>query len=510
MLEPSELDNLRHELRTPLNHIIGYAEMMLEDAQADGRAALAAPLQDTVAQARVLLDRVKELGEAADVQATQALIASRMADLSAPLAAMQAAIATAAAMVTGAADAALAKDTERMSRAAERLRTLLAPESAAAPETRAAAPTVPRASAKPGAAILVVDDNENNREVLTRRLQREGYGQVAQACDGREALEMLRRQPFDLVLLDIMMPNVDGYEVLETMKRDADLRHIPVIMISALDEMKSVIRCIEQGAEDYLSKPFDPTLLKARVGASLEKKRLRDEVVEWNRTLEARVEEQVAQLDRLGKLKGFFSPQVAETILGEGERALNTHRREVVVVFLDLRGFTAFTDTSEPEEVMGVLGEYHAVMGKLVMEHGGTLDAFLGDGLMIVFNDPIPVDDPAGRAARMALEMQRDFAPLHDEWERRGHNLGLGIGIAVGYATLGVIGFEGRWAYTCIGGVANLSARLCGEAKAGQVLVNEKVLKRIAGEVVAEPVGDMTLKGITQAQSVYNITALKG
>jgi class 3 adenylate cyclase len=307
-----------------------------------------------------------------------------------------------------------------------------------------------------------------------------------------------------------MMPDVDGYQVLEAMKADEKLRHVPVIMISALDETKSVIRCIEQGAEDYLSKPFDPTLLRARVGASLEKKRLRDEVVEWNRTLEARVQEQVAQLDRLGKLKGFFSPQVAESILGTGESALKTHRREVVVVFLDLRGFTAFTDSSEPEEVMGVLGEYHEVMGRLVMAHDGTLDAFLGDGLMIVFNDPLPVDDPVGRAVRMALEMQRDFIPLRDDWERRGHNLGLGIGIAVGYATLGVVGFEGRWAYTCIGGVANLSARLCGEAKAGQVLLNEKTLKRIAERAQAEPVGEMSLKGISQPQSVYNITALKG
>src|SRR6185437_4644672 len=156
-------------------------------------------------------------------------------------------------------------------------------------------------------------------------------------------------------------------------------------------------------AEDYLSKPFDPTLLRARVGASLEKKRLRDEVVEWNRMLEARVREQVAQLDRLGRLKRFFAPQIAATILSEGESALRTHRREVVVVFLDLRGFTAFTEGSEPEEVMAVLGEYHAVMGRLVMAHEGTLDRFIGDGLMIVFNDPLPVADPAGRAVRMAL-----------------------------------------------------------------------------------------------------------
>ncbi len=509
MGQPSELDELRHELRTPLNHIIGYAEMMLEDVQAQAREPLVAPLKDLVREARVLLERIKELGGAADVEATRSRIRELMPQLTAPLASVAASIATLGAMLDRDGDAELRKDMDRMSQAAERLRALLRPETAAAPaaEPARAASTAPLD--KSGAAILVVDDNENNREVLTRRLNREGYKQVVQASDGREALELLERQPFDLVLLDIMMPNVDGYQVLETMKRDQRLRHIPVIMISALDEMKSVIRCVEQGAEDYLSKPFDPTLLRARVGASLEKKRLRDEVIEWNRTLEARVQEQVSQLDRLGKLKGFFSPQVAESILGTGESALKTHRREVVVVFLDLRGFTAFTDTSEPEEVMGVLAEYHAVMGRLVMAHDATLDAFLGDGLMIVFNDPLPVDDPAGRAVRMALEMQRDFVPLHDEWQRRGHNLGLGIGIAIGYATLGVVGFEGRWAYTCIGGVANLSARLCGEAKAGQVLVNEKTLKRIGGEPQSEVVGEMTLKGISQPQSVYNVTGLK-
>jgi len=359
-------------------------------------------------------------------------------------------------------------------------------------------------------ALLVVDDDEGNRYTLTRRLAREGYTNVSTANDGRQALELLRSRPFDLVLLDIMMPELNGYQVLEHLKADAKLRDLPVIMISAIEDTASVVRCIELGAEDYLPKPFDAALLRARVGASLEKKALRDEVREWNRKLEERVQAQVAQLDRLGRLKSFFSPQLAESILNDGgEDLLKTHRREVVVVFLDLRGFTAFTDSSEPEEVMGVLGEYHRVMGQLIMAHEGTLEHFAGDGIMIFFNDPIRLDNPAANAVKMALEMQEKFELLRTAWTKRGYDLGLGIGIAQGYATLGAIGFEGRWEYACIGSVSNLVARLCSEAKGGQVITNQKTLARIDDMVQAEPLGEVTLKGIAQPVPIFNITAFR-
>ena len=253
------------------------------------------------------------------------------------------------------------------------------------------------------AALLVVDDNEDNRYTLTRRLTREGYTNVVTANDGRQALEVLRSRGFDLVLLDISMPELNGYQVLEQMKADAALSDVPVVMISAIEETESVVRCIELGADDYLSKPFDPTLLRARVHATLEKKRLRDAVrthaeqlEEWNSDLERRVHEQLAQLDRLGKLKGFFSPQVVASILdGGGEDLLKTHRREVVVAFLDMRGFTAFTDHSEPEEVMAVLTDYHRVMGPLILKHEGTLERFAGDGMMVFFNDPVQIANPS-------------------------------------------------------------------------------------------------------------------
>jgi adenylate cyclase len=360
------------------------------------------------------------------------------------------------------------------------------------------------------AALLVVDDNEDNRYTLTHRLKREGYTNLTTANDGRQALELLQSQRFDLVLLDIMMPELNGYEVLERLKTDPQLRHIPVIMISAVDEMASVVRCIELGAEDYLPKPFDATLLRARVGASLEKKALRDEVDEWTRKLEQRVQEQVAQLDRLGRLKNFFSPQVAESIInGGGEDLLKTHRREVVVAFLDMRGFTAFTDNSEPEEVMSVLADYHRAMGQLIVAHEGTLERFAGDGMMIFFNDPIALANPTANAVKMALTMQERFVPLRAAWKKRGYDLDLGIGIAQGYATLGAIGFEGRWDYACIGGVTNLAARLCSEAKGGQTLTNQKTLSRMEDAVQAEPLGEVTLKGIAHPVLVFNITGVK-
>ena len=360
------------------------------------------------------------------------------------------------------------------------------------------------------AALLVVDDNEDNRYTLTRRLKREGYDNLTTANDGKQALELLKSKKFDLMLLDIMMPEMNGYEVLEHLKADAELRHLPVIMISAVGEVESVVKCIELGAEDYLPKPFDATLLRARVGASLEKKKLRDEVRDWGKKLEERVQEQVAQLDRLGRLKGFFSPQLAESIIsGGGEELLKTHRREVVVVFLDLRGFTAFTDGAEPEEVMAVLGEYHKVMGQLIMSHEGTLERFAGDGMMIFFNDPIKLDNPAANAIKMALAMQEQFAPLRAAWKKRGFELDLGIGIAQGYATLGAIGFEGRWDYACIGSVTNLAARLCSEAKGGQIITNQKTLARIEEATQAEAIDDLTLKGIAQPVKAFNITGFK-
>jgi class 3 adenylate cyclase len=234
------------------------------------------------------------------------------------------------------------------------------------------------------------------------------------------------------------------------------------------------------------------------------------ELAELNQTLEQRVAEQVGQLDRLGRLKRFFSPQLSELILaGDAEDPLKSHRREVTVVFLDLRGFTAFAETAEPEEVMGVLREYHAVMGTIILAHEGTLERFTGDGMMIFFNDPVPVPNPHERAVRMAVEMRERVLGLLARWRKRGFELDLGVGIAHGYATIGAIGFEGRWDYGAIGTVTNLAARLCGEAAPGQILVSQRLLGLVEELVEAEPVGDLALKGFARPVPTFNVRALR-
>ena len=366
------------------------------------------------------------------------------------------------------------------------------------------------------ATLLVVDDNEDNRYALTRRLAREGYANIATAVDGEQALELVRSKPFDLVLLDIMMPKVNGYEVLAQMKADENLRHIPVIMISAVDELDSVVRCIEEGAEDYLSKPFNPTLLRARVGASLERKRLHDQVAAqaadlaaWNRSLEERVEQQVGEIERVSRLKRFLSPQVTELILSAGDdRVLESHRRAITVLFCDLRGFTAFSETAEPEEVMSVLREYHGVLGSLIHKHEGTVERFAGDAIMVLFNDPLPCPDPNVRAVRMAMEMRDRVSELASKWRKQSYELGFGVGIAHGYATLGRIGFEGRFDYGAVGTVVNLAARLCADAKDGQILIDSKVQATIEASTSTEPAGELSLKGFHRPVRAFNICSV--
>jgi adenylate cyclase len=287
--------------------------------------------------------------------------------------------------------------------------------------------------------ILVVDDTPVNITLLSDLLKTKGYA-VASAASGPEALEKIDRETPDLVLLDVMMPGMTGYDVCRKLRENSATSLLPVVMVTALDPAQERVKGLEAGADDFLSKPINQPELLARVRSLLRIKELHDDLTTLNRSLEQRVQEQVAQLERLGRLKRFFSPHLAELIVAGGtEDPLKTHRREITVVFLDLRGFTAFAETAEPEEVMTMLGQYHEAMGRLVLEHEGTLERLTGDGMMIFFNDPLPVPNPTERALRMALSMRDRVAELGGGWRKRGWELGLGVGIAQGYATLGSV-----------------------------------------------------------------------
>lgn len=360
------------------------------------------------------------------------------------------------------------------------------------------------------AKILVVDDTANNVKLLKDLLTVKGYA-VVTAVSGAEALEQIDKERPDLVLLDVMMPGMNGYDVCRRVRENPATATLPVVMVTALDPGPERIKGLEAGADDFLTKPINQPELLARVRSLLRIKQLWDQVTDLNRTLEQRVSDQVAQLERMGRLKRFFSPQLAELIVsGDAEDPLKSHRREITVVFLDLRGFTAFAETAEPEEVMGVLREYHAEMGRLVLEHEGTLERFTGDGMMIFFNDPVPVPNAAERAIRMAMAMSTCVSTLAQGWRKRGFDLDFGVGIAQGYASIGAIGFEGRWDYGAIGTVTNLAARLCGEAKPGQILISRRMVGMIEDLVDAEPVGELSLKGFLRPVTAFNVVRLKG
>ena len=358
------------------------------------------------------------------------------------------------------------------------------------------------------AVALVVDDSAVNRMLLSRHLASIGISS-REVEDGEAALAALRDGTSDVavVLLDVMMPGMDGYETLAAIKSDETLRHLPVIMVSGVDELDSVVRCIELGAADYLAKPFNPVILAARVRASLADKRLRDVELEnaaAQAALLATIERQKDELSR------FLSPQVAALVSSaEGEQLLAGHRREATAVFCDLRGFTAFSDSAEPEEVLGLLREYHKQMGELIIEHGGTLEHFAGDGMMIFFNDPVPQPDHVGRAVPMAVAMRERFATLAGRWAKLGFELGFGVGVATGYATLGRIGFEGRYDYGMVGAAVIVAARLSSAAEANQILLNPRAYAAVEELVEVEEVGALSLKGFARPIPTVNVVGLR-
>jgi adenylate cyclase len=326
----------------------------------------------------------------------------------------------------------------------------------------------------------------------------------------------VKEQLPDLILLDIMMPKMDGIEVARRLKADTSLPFIPIILVTAKADDKDVVAGLEAGGDDYLTKPFEHAALVARVRSMLRIKELHDEVrrqaaqlADWNAKLEERVATQLAEIERVGRLKRFLAPQIAEMIVSAGsEQILESHRRDIIVLFCDLRGYTAFAETAEPEEVMALLADYHGALGPLVHQFEGTLDRFSGDGMMVFFNDPVPCPDPAERAVRLGIAMRAAFVHLAERWQRRGQRIGLGVGIAQGFATMGRIGFEGRYEYSAIGTVSNLAARLCAEAKDGQILLSQRVATAVAELAQLKSVGELSLKGLTRPVAAYDVVSL--
>ena len=363
--------------------------------------------------------------------------------------------------------------------------------------------------------ILVVDDMPDNIEIVRMRLESHGYEVIA-AGDGEEALAVIAAKPPDLVLLDVMMPKLDGIETLKRLKADASLPFISVVLLTAKADATDVNAGLDLGADDYLTKPVDHAALLARVRAMLRIKTMHDTIAEqaaslaeMNTTLEARVAAQVGEIERIGRLKRFLAPQVADALLAEGgEDLLRSHRREVVVLFCDLRGFTGFAETAEPEEVMTVLREYHGALGPLVRQFEGTLDHFAGDSIMVFFNDPVPCPDPAQRGVGLAHAIREAMRALCGQWRARGHALGCGVGVSQGYATLGRIGFEHRLDYAAIGTVTNVAARLCAEAADDQILMTQRVAVAAANMAASEHVGLVNLKGLARPIDVHQFLGL--
>jgi adenylate cyclase len=364
--------------------------------------------------------------------------------------------------------------------------------------------------------ILIVDDNEANRDILATRLATQGYA-LCEAADGEEAIAAARALLPDLILLDVMMPKLNGFEVCRRLKGDATLPFMTIILVTSMVDTKDIVAGFDAGADEYLTKPVDQAALLARVRSVLRLKALQDRVLAqaadlatWNRTLEQRVAEQVAEIERIGRLKRFLPPQIAQLVVSSGhEGMLESHRREVTVLFCDLRGFTAFSELAEPEEVMSVLREYHTALGVLVDKFEGTVERFTGDGLLVIFNDPLPCIEPSIRAVQMALEMRDEVAKLSLKWSRSGHDIGFGIGIAHGHATLGTIGYEGQFQYSVTGNVANLASRLCDEAKNGQVLIDVNVLDAVEKRADIGFSEELVLKGFSRPVQAFNVRDLR-
>jgi class 3 adenylate cyclase len=364
--------------------------------------------------------------------------------------------------------------------------------------------------------ILAVDDVPENLEILRVRLEANGF-EIITASDGEEGLASARAHSPDLLLLDIMMPKRDGISVLRELRADPDLKTMPVILVTAKADTRDVVEGLDAGGDDYLTKPFEHSALLARVRSMLRQKALHDTVQEqaetlrlWNQSLEERVAAQIAEIQRIGRLRRFLPKQVAELVLKSADESelMRSARREITALFCDLRGFTAFAEVSEPEEVMSILAGYHATTGPLVDRYEGTLERFLGDGMMVLFNAPLPCANPVERAVRLGDDLRRALRALSAQWSAEGFVLSFGIGIAHGHATVGSIGFDARHDYTAIGSVVNQAARLCDTAGPEEILVTQRVASACEGLIETELLGPLSLKGFRQAVPCHRLLSV--
>ena len=364
-----------------------------------------------------------------------------------------------------------------------------APADAGAP---AVAPPVTLAADATPARVLVVDDQPVNLRLAEAALAPGGHD-VLLAGDPADALAQVAAEPVDLVLLDLRMPGMDGYELCRRLRELPHMAHVPIVVVTGAEDANKT-QALMAGADDFVRKPFDTTELQARVGSLVRIKRYQDlitaqadELAEVNAVLEGKVQAQVAELERLGRLRRFLAPQVAELVVAEGAHSLlEAHRREVSVMCCDVRGINATAAAVEPEEILVALADLHAVLGPLVSRHAATVGHVSGDRVMVIFNDPMPCDHPARRAVELAVHLRSAIDPLRERWRRRGYELGVGVGLAYGFATLGVIGFEQRQDYTAIGSVVTAATALSRQAADGEVLMTERVADEVHGFVDAE------------------------
>jgi adenylate cyclase len=533
--------HLRHELRTPLNAIIGYSEMLLEDAD-DASVDLASDLKQVLAAGRQLLAVVNDLLDAQKLASDdvafnlESLVANLDYQARAPL---NGVIGYSEILLENAVEnkqEEIIPDLEKVHAAGKlfiaRLNNIIdfssleAGLQSPAPEAADQSPLIDsvmaslRELAQESAAvtggetgsILVVDDNEINRDLLSRYLARLGHT-VQAAADGRRALEMIDSGAFDLVLLDIMMPELNGYQVLQHLNDSPNWRDLPVIMISALDEMDSVVRCIELGAADYLSKPFNPVLLRARVGACLEKKRLRD--------LEKEQKRQLQELNAALEVRNRFirqtfgrylSDDIVESILERPDGLkIGGEKRQATILMSDLRGFTSLSEGLPAEDVVSMVNIYLETMTDIILKYQGTIDEFIGDGILVIFGAPFQRPDDAQRAVACAVEMQLAMASVNDLNRQAGYpEVALGIGVNTGTMVVGNIGSKKRTKYGVVGSNVNLTSRIESYTVGGQIFISEDTLTACGDIVRLDNAMQVSPKGVKEPLTIYEAGGIAG